>query len=98
MLNKKYFLPIFLLYTITSSLFLIFFTLSYYKTTKDDIYKKTAHELRAYASEIEFMLRINGGYEEILNLQNEYEINLFDIKSGRYIIKKFDKPEFKNKF
>lgn len=98
MFNKKYFLPIFLLYTITSSIFLIFFTLSYYKTTKDDIYKKTAHGLRAYASEIEFMLRINGGYEEILNLQNEYEINLFDIKSGRYIIKKFDKPEFKNKF
>ncbi|RAZ56780.1 sensor histidine kinase [Campylobacter hyointestinalis] len=98
MLNKKYFLPIFLLYTITSSLFLIFFTLSYYKTEKDDIYKKTAHQIRAYANEIEFMLRANGGYEKILNLQNEYEINLFDIKSNRYIIKQFDKPKFKNKF
>ncbi|AGZ81704.1 sensor histidine kinase [Campylobacter fetus] len=98
MSHKKYILPIFLLYTITSMFFLLFFAISYYKEAKSDIYEKTVKDLRAYANEIEYMLRINGGIGEILDLKSEYEINLYDIRSKRYVLKNFDRPIYNGRY
>ncbi|WKW18108.1 HAMP domain-containing histidine kinase [Campylobacter fetus subsp. fetus] len=98
MSHKKYILPIFLLYTITSMLFLLFFAVSYYKEAKNDIYEKTVKDLRAYANEIEYMLRINGGIGEILDLKSEYDINLYDIRSKRYVLKNFDRPIYNGRY
>ncbi|RUT51218.1 sensor histidine kinase [Campylobacter fetus] len=98
MSHKKYILPIFLLYTITSMLFLLFFAVSYYKEAKNDIYEKTVKDLRAYANEIEYMLRINGDIGEILDLKSEYDINLYDIRSKRYVLKNFDRPIYNGRY
>ncbi|AII14868.1 two-component system sensor histidine kinase [Campylobacter iguaniorum] len=98
MSHKKYILPIFLLYTITSTMFLVFFAALYYHNAKEDIFKKTAKDMRSFANEIEFMLKVNGGTNEILNLQSEYEINLFDLRAKEFIVKSFDKPKFNDRF
>lgn len=97
-MSKRYILPIFLLYTITSVLFLAFFATFYYKDAKRDIYEKMAHEMRASANDIEFMLRINDGIDEILELESGYEMNILDMKNGEFALKTFEKPRYKGHF
>lgn len=93
--GKRYILPIFLLYTITSTLFLAFFSISYYKEAKKDIFKQSKKEIKGYADKIEYMLRANDDYKDILQTNRNYEVNLYSKKAKKFLLKEFDRPKVK---
>ena len=70
MYSKKYILPIFLLYTLSSMIFLIGFATMYYKEAKFDIIKRDMIRLEAFAKELEYILRLNN------NIDNPYQFLL----------------------
>ncbi|WP_086229065.1 sensor histidine kinase [Campylobacter devanensis] len=98
MYSKKYILPIFLLYTLSSMIFLIGFATMYYKEAKFDIIKRDKIRLEAFAKELEYILRLNNNIDNIMKLKSFYPINFYNIKTGKYIYKSFDTPKFKGKF
>ena len=98
MYSKKYILPIFLLYTLSSMIFLIGFATMYYKEAKFDIIKRDMIRLEAFAKELEYLLRLNNNIDNIMKLASLYQINIYNIKTNKYIYKSFDIPKFKDKF
>lgn len=96
--SKKYILPIFLLYTLSSMFFLIGFATMYYKEAKSKIVEHHEIHLERFSKELEYLLRLNNNIDNIMKLKSIYQINLYNIKTHRYIYKSFDMPKFKGEF
>ena len=98
MYSKKYILPIFLLYTLSSMIFLIGFATMYYKEAKSELIERDKIRLEAFTKELEYLLRLNNNIDNIMKLKSLYPINLYNIKTHRYIYKSFEIPKFKGEF
>lgn len=90
---RKYGLPIFLLYFITSLIFLGFFTKIYYNVSHKNITDERFHEIINVIDRLNFLARND------LNLANfeldddDIEVNIFDLKKGVFVRKEFDEDE-----
>lgn len=98
MYSKKYVLPIFLLYTLSSMFFLVGFATMYYEESKSRIIERHKIRLESFTKELEYLLRLNNNIDNIMKLKSLYPINLYNIKTHRYIYKSFEIPKFKGEF
>lgn len=91
---KKYAMPIFLLYIITSSVFLIFFSLIYFQTAKNHIVQEISASLIEQMSEIKSQLNASSSITRdlFINLDDGVKINIYDIKSQIFVIDEFIQP------
>ncbi|NLY04014.1 MAG: HAMP domain-containing histidine kinase [Campylobacter sp.] len=91
--SKKYGLPIFLLYMITSIVFLTIFAFIHYDAKKHDIIKSQAHLLENISSSIKYNLR----FKESIEIPIGVNVNLYDEKEGKWLSSEFEPVEFKKR-
>ncbi|WP_192940516.1 sensor histidine kinase [Campylobacter vicugnae] len=70
----------------------------YYKEAKSKIVEHHEIHLERFSKELEYLLRLNNNIDNIMKLKSIYQINLYNIKTHRYIYKSFDMPKFKGEF
>lgn len=97
MSHKKHFLPIFLLYIITSTAFLSIFCIFLYKFYYSEIIKEANLELRNHTNEIFSAIRMDLNLNNILETLKEHEINanIHDNIENNFILKEFDIPNLR---
>ena len=76
--SKKYILPIFLLYTLSSMFFLIGFATMYYKEAKSKIVEHHEIHLERFSKELEYLLRLNNNIDNIMKLKSIYLYRKYD--------------------
>lgn len=99
MLPKKQFLPIFLLYMITSTIFLTIFSIFLYKFYHEEMKKEANLELRNHTNEIFHAIRADLDLTQIVENLDVYNVhaNIYDNVKNVYMIKEFDMPILENK-
>ncbi|WP_228568499.1 sensor histidine kinase [Campylobacter sputorum] len=98
MSHKKHFLPIFLLYMITSTAFLSIFCIFLYKFYYSEIIKEANLELRNHTNEIFSAIRMDLNLNDILETLKEHKINanIHDNIENNFILKEFDIPNLQD--
>lgn len=88
MLLRKHAMPIFLLYIITSTIFLVIFSVMFFIYAKNSLATHTRSDLNLAKKEIEFALK-NGAINEIKDMEfDDIKARITEIKSGQILIDK----------
>ena len=91
----KYYLPVLLLYMITSVIFVAVFAGVFYQQKKDELLSTSITLLRSEASAISHALR--NGYLDERGGFRDYEMVIFDAKRGKFLAREFE-PDFEYVF
>lgn len=93
-MSKKYIFPVFFFYIITSVLFLILFSMMYYKEHKREIYESVFHDMKSFINVVEKIARFES-IEAALNSQRRYDMVVFDPRQKKFLLTEFKskKPE-----
>ena len=91
----KYYLPVLLLYMITSVIFAAVFAGIFYQQKKDELLSASIAFLRSEASVISHALR--KGYLDERGGFRDYEAVIFDAKRGKFLAREFE-PDFEYVF
>ncbi len=87
-------LPIFLIYMVTTTLFIATFSKLYYEETRQNIYADAFKDLRAHGRLAQQMLRSGATSDEIVRAIDEHDVNIFDLTRERFIYSTFEMPRF----
>lgn len=96
MWDKRYILPIFFLYMVTSTIFLITFAYFYYSEQKHHILESSIYRIREVSKDIQAYLR----FDEIDDLKytnsNDIKVKIYDNINKKWVTKEFDEEEVFN--